>query len=64
MRYFTPDTIHKEEVFIPKNLDWECDRIGQLLFEFIEPTLIEEMYSLAMKWYLQMLDSLMVHYIL
>lgn len=67
MRRFIPDTILEEEVFMPKNLDWECDRIGQLLYEygekFIESALKEGMYSLAVKWYLQMLDSLTVHYI-
>lgn len=67
MRHFTPDAIFEDEIFTPRNLDWECDRIGQLLFvyseKFTEPTLKEGMYSLAVKWYLQMLDSLTVHYI-
>lgn len=67
MHHFTPDAILEDEIFISRNLDWECDRIGQLLFEygekFIEPALQDGMYSLAMKWYLQMLDSLTVHYI-
>lgn len=36
MRCFIPDTILEEEVFMPKNLDWECDRIGQLLYEYGE----------------------------
>lgn len=52
---------------MPKSLDWECDRVGQLLFEygetFIESALKDGMYFLAVKWYLQMLDSLTVHYI-
>lgn len=60
-----PDTILEDEIFIPRNLDWECDRIGQLLFEygekFIKPALKDGMYFLAVKWYLQMLDSLTVH---
>ena len=67
MHHFTPGGILEEEIFIPRNLDWECDRIGQLLFEygekFIEPALKDGMYSLAVKWYLQMLDSLAAHYI-
>lgn len=67
MRHFTPDAILEDEIFTPRNLDWECDRIGQLLFvyseKFTESTLKEGMYSLAVKWYLQMLDSLTVHYI-
>lgn len=62
-----PDTILEDEIFIPRNLDWECDRIDQLLFEygekFIEPALKDGMYFLAVKWYLRMLDSLTVHYI-
>ena len=67
MHHFTPGAILEEEIFIPRNLDWECDRIGQLLFgygeKFIEPALKDGMYSLAVKWYLQMLDSLTFHYI-
>lgn len=65
MHHFTPDTVLEGEIFVSSNLDWECDRIGQLLFEygekFIEPALKDGMYSLAVKWYLQMLDSLTVH---
>ena len=67
MHHFTPDTVLEREIFVSSNLDWECDRIGQLLFEysekFIEPALKDGMYFLAVKWYLQMLDSLTVHYI-
>ena len=62
-----PDTILEDEIFIPGNINWECDHIGQMLFDycekFIEPALKDGMYSLAVKWYLQMLDSLTVHYI-
>lgn len=67
MHHFTPDAILEDEIFISRNLDWECDRIGQLLFEygekFIEPALQDRVYFLAVKWHLQMLDSLTVHYI-
>ena len=67
MHLFTPDPILEEDVFIPGNLDRECETIGQLLFEygekFIEPALADGMYSLAVKWYLQMLDSLSVHFV-
>lgn len=67
MNLFALDPILEEEIFIHRNLDWECDRIGLLLFEcgekFIEPALKDGMYSLAVKWYLQMLDSLAAHYI-
>lgn len=67
MHHFTPDSILEDEIFISRNLDWECDRVGQLLYEygekFIEPALKDDMYSLAVKRYLQMLDSLTVHYI-
>lgn len=56
MHHFTPDVILEKEIFIPRNLNWECDRIGQLLFEYagklIEPALKDGMYSLAVKWYL------------
>lgn len=62
-----PDTILEDEIFIPRNINWECDHIGQMLFDycekFIEPALKDGMYSLAVKRYLQMLDSLTVHYI-
>lgn len=67
MHLFIPDPILEEEIFTPRNLDRDCDHIGQLLFEygekFIEPALEDGMYSLAVKWYLQMLDSLTVHFI-
>ena len=67
MHHFTPDTVLEGEIFVSSNLDWECNQIGQLLFEygekFIEPALKDGMYFLAVKWYLQMLDSLTVHYI-
>ena len=53
MHHFTLDATLEEEIFIPRNLDWECDSIGQLLFEysekFIEPALKSGMYSLAVK---------------
>lgn len=36
-----------EEIFIPRNLDWECDRLAQMLFgygeKFIEPTLEDDL---------------------
>ena len=67
MHLFTPDPIMEEDVFISRNLDWECETIGQLLFtygeKFIEPALADGMYSLAVMWYLQMLDSLTVHFV-
>lgn len=67
MHHFMPDTILEDEIFIPRNINWECDHIGQMLFDycekFIEPALKDGMYSLAVKRYLQMLDSLTVHYI-
>lgn len=67
MHLFTPDPILEEDIFIPRNRDWECETIGQLLFEygekFIEPALSDGMYSLAVKRYLQMLDSLIVHFV-
>lgn len=34
MHYFTPDAILEEELFISRNLDWECDRLAQMLFEY------------------------------
>ena len=67
MHHFAPDVILEEEIFVPCNIGPDCDTIGQLLFEygekFIEPALKGGMYSLAVKWYLQMLDLLTVHYI-
>lgn len=67
MHLFTPDPILEEDVFIPRRLDWECETIGQLLFaygeKFIEPALADGMQALAVKRYLQMLDSLTVHFV-
>ena len=67
MHLFAPDSILEESVFIPRNRDWECENIGQLLFaygeKFIEPALSDGMYALAVKRYLQMLDSLTVHFV-
>lgn len=67
MHLFTPDPILEEDVFIPRNRDWECETIGRLLFEygekFIEPALSDGMYALTVKRYLQMLDSLTVHFV-
>lgn len=36
MHLFTTDPILEEDVFIPRNLDGECETIGQLLFEYGE----------------------------
>lgn len=67
MHLFTPDPIMEEDVFISRNLDWECETIGQLLFtygeKFIEPALADGMYSFAVQRYLQMLDSLTAHFV-
>ncbi len=67
MHHFTPDTVLEGEIFVSSSLDWECDRIGQLLFEygerFVEPALRDGMYSLAVKGFLQMLDSLTRHFV-
>jgi hypothetical protein len=67
MHHFVPDPILEEDVFLPGNLDWECETIGQLLFaygeKFIEQALEDGMYALAVQWYLQMLDSLTVHFV-
>lgn len=67
MHLFTSEPILEEDVFVPRNLDWECETIGQLLFaygeKFIEPALSDGMYSLAVQRYLQMLDSLTVHFV-
>ena len=67
MHLFAPDSILEESVFIPRNRDWKCETIGQLLFaygeKFIEPALSDGMYALAVKRYLQMLDSITVHFV-
>lgn len=65
--FFTPNAVLEEEALVLRNLDWECDRRAQMLFEygekFIEPALKDGMYSMVVRWYWQMLDSLTVHYI-
>lgn len=57
----------EEDVFIPRNIDWECETIGQQLFaygeKFIEPALADGIYSFAVQRYLQMLDSLTAHFV-
>ena len=67
MHLFSPDPILKDNVFIRRNRDWECETIGQMVFaygeQFIEPALVDGMYSFAVQRYLQMLDSLTVHFV-
>ena len=49
-RHFTPNAVLEEEILVSRSLDWECDRIGRLLFEygekFIEPALKDGTYQL------------------
>lgn len=54
--FFTPNAVLEEEALVLRNLDWECDRRAQMLFEygekFIEPALKDGMCSLVVMWYL------------
>ena len=67
MRLFPPNSILEDEIFIPRNLDSDCDTIGNLLERFGEKFILSALedaqYSIAVDNYLQMLDSLTEHFI-
>lgn len=62
-----PDPIFEDEIFIPRNLDPDCDTIGQLLYEYGEKFILSALedgkYAIAVENYLRMLDSLARHFI-
>ena len=67
MSLFTPNNILEEEIFTPRNLGPDCDIIGGLLERFAEKFILsaleDDEYSIAVDYYLQMLDSLCAHFI-
>ncbi len=67
MILFTPNNNLKEEIFSLRNLDLNCDTIGRLLDRFAEKFILSDLedgeYSIAVDYYLQMLDSLCAHFI-
>ena len=67
MSVFPPNNILEEEIFSPRNLNADCDTIGDLLYDyaakFIFPALEDEVFSFAVENYLQVLDSLTAHFI-
>lgn len=67
MSLFTPNSILEEEIFTPRNLGPDCDIIGGLLERFAEKFILSALedgeYSIAVDYYLQMLDSLCAHFI-
>ena len=67
MSLFTPNNILEEEIFTPRNLGPDCDIIGGLLERFAEKFILSALedgeYSIAVDYYLQMLDSLCAHFI-
>lgn len=67
MSLFTPNNILEEEIFTPRNLGPDCDIIGGLLEWFAEKFILSALedgeYSIAVDYYLQMLDSLCAHFI-
>lgn len=67
MSLFIPNNILEEEIFTPRNLGPDCDIIGGLLERFAEKFILSALedgeYSIAVDYYLQMLDSLCAHFI-
>lgn len=67
MNILPPNNILEEEIFAPHNLDPDCDIIGQLLFRFGDKFILSALedgeYAIAVEHYLQLLDSLTVHFI-
>lgn len=67
MNILPPNNILEEEIFTPRNLDPDCDAIGRLLDSFGEKFILSALedgeYSIAVDYYLQMLDSLCGHFI-
>ena len=67
MSLFPPNNILEEEIFTPRNLGPDCDIIGGLLEGFAEKFILSALedgeYSIAVDYYLQMLDSLCAHFI-
>lgn len=67
MLHFIPDVILEDEIFIPRNMDPDCDTIGRLLYEygekFVLTALEDGKYAIAVGNYLQMQESLTRHFI-
>lgn len=68
MLHFIPDVILEEEIFVPRNLDPNCNTIGDLLYDYGEKFILSALedgeYAIAVDHYLQLLDSLCAHFIL
>lgn len=74
MSLFPPNNILEEDIFAQRNLDSDCDTIGQLLFRFGDMFILSALedgarcpggpgMTIAVENYLQMLDSLTRHFI-
>jgi hypothetical protein len=67
MSLFPPNNILVEEIFMQSNLGTDCDIIGGLLYrfgdKFISSALEDGEYAIAVRHYLQMLESLTRHFI-
>ncbi len=67
MRLFPPNSILEDEIFIPRNLDSDCDTIGNLLERFGEKFILSSLedgeYSIAVDYYLQLLGTLTERFI-
>ena len=62
MSFFPPNNILEEEIVTRRNLDPDCEAIGHLLERFGEKFILSALedaeYSIAVDYYLQLLDSL------
>ena len=67
MSLFLPNSILEEEIFIPRNLDSDCDTIGRLLYDYGEKFILSALedgeYAIAVDNYLRLLYSLTTHLI-
>lgn len=67
MNLFQRNIILEDEIFIPRNLDPDCDTIGRLLYDYGEKFILLALedgeYAIAVGDYLQMLESQTRHFI-
>ena len=67
MNLFQRNIILEDEIFIPRNLDPDCDSIGCLLYDYGEKFILSALedgeYAIAVGRYLQMLEPLTRHFI-
>ncbi len=54
MKYFAPDVILEEGIFVPRNIGPDCDTIGHLLYDYGEKFILSALedgdYTLSSIW--------------